>query len=35
VSAYDWLADVGGAILGSAVGCFLMKLLLKHRTGEA
>jgi VanZ family protein len=29
VSAYDWLADVGGAILGSISGCFLMKLLAK------
>lgn len=29
VSAYDWLADVGGAILGSVSGCFLMRLLAK------
>jgi hypothetical protein len=31
VSAYDWLADVGGAILGSVSGCFLMRLLVKKR----
>jgi VanZ family protein len=30
-SVYDWFADVSGAILGSVLGCVLMRLMVKYR----